>query len=356
MASWQGSVIATINQYIKGRTDAVERNSVVLAMLKDKNRLTTGAKNSGETVVWNVLYKLPSTTVYEDMAVRQFPRPNLLKQASLPWGSYDTSTAISKHDLLKNRGAEKMTDLLQTMIDASMESMVQTFCRDLYVDGTGTRKVHGFGSWFGTGATLSNGVFNPSDTYAGLSTALGNYGGTATSATWPNGNTTTPEYDFWSPLIVSSTSTAFGTDATWAANAVNILRKAKTWSDRNSRMDGRATTFITDPAYYSDLLAQLELKERVVASDATTKLAKLGFQTVNYQGLECTHEYFCPASQGFGICWDVLELKSQQEDLFESAEKVFSETDKSWRMGVDFYGQLVSKSIRPHFNVQELGS
>jgi hypothetical protein len=47
---------------------------------------------------------------------------------------------------------------------------------------------------------------------------------------------------------------------------------------------------------------------------------------------------------------------SMQDELFPVEAEIYSEIDKTWRMGLDFIGQLKSDSVRSHFKVAELGS
>lgn len=357
MASWQGSLIATLNKYIKGKIDSFDRRSVLYMMLKQNGRIVTGAPAAGENTVWNVQHRLPTTQVYEDMAFRNAGRTNLLKQASLPWGLYDCPSALSKFDLLKNKGEAEMTNLLAMTAASNLKSMEQRISQDLYADGAGTNQIHGFNTWSGSGATLSNGVFNPSDTYATLSTALGNYGGTApTGGTWPDGVTLTPQYDFWSPLLVSSTSTAFGATNTWAANCRTILRKTKIWADNKGAENRGPTTAVMSANYYNDLKAALEVTEMSTFSDAHAKLTKFGFPAIEVEGMAITHEYWCPSSCVFGINWDVLELRSLQDDVFHVDEKLYNDADKSWKLGADAYIQLVHYALPPMFKIAEYGS
>jgi hypothetical protein len=97
-----------------------------------------------------------------------------------------------------------------------MADIEEAFGDELYVDGNASGnegRIHGFESWLGNSGAATNGyVATPSDTYAGLSTTLGNYGGTWSTpprnTNWPDGKGD-PEYDFWSPLLVDYTDTAW---------------------------------------------------------------------------------------------------------------------------------------------------
>lgn len=358
MASWQGSLIATLNKYIRGKINSYERRSVLYMMLKKNGRIVTGAPSAGENTVWNIQFRLPTTNVYEDMAFRNPARQNLNKQASLPWGLYDCPSALSKFDLLKNKGEAQMTDLLAQLAESNLKSMEQKISNHMYQSNSGTNQIAGFNTWGGSaGATLSNGVFNPSLTYAGLNTALGAYGGAApTGGTWPDGVTENPEYDFHSPLLVSSTSTAFGNTATWAANCLQILRKTKIWSDNKGADNRGPSTAVMSAAYFNDLKAQLETKDQAIITNQHPDMVKFGYPNISVEGMDITHEYWTPASSVFGINWDVLELRSLQDDVFHVDEKLYNDADKSWKLGADAYIQLVHWALPPMFKISELGS
>lgn len=353
MTIWNGQLNATIKKYVKGKTDAYSRAMAAWGALEQNGRITTG--HSGTNVVWNVAMKTNLAREYEDMQGREFRRHDLLKQATLPWAAYDSTFALSKQDLLMNRGQEQITNLLEANITSMTDGMRQRLAGAIYQDGVPTAAgLHGFMSWFGAGATLSNGFFNPSDTYAGLSTALGTYGGTAPTTTWPVGKTESCEYDFWSPLILSATSTAWGSAATWAANCLDILMSAHTMVQRNAENPGPKHVFMS-PTWYRDLLRQITVKEQVIVGN-TQMMAKLGYTSVNFYGMEIVLDYYCPDANAFGINCDVLELMSMQNEVFSTDAKVTSEIDKTDRYGMDFIGQLKQASPRNDFRVAELGA
>lgn len=356
MAGWQGRLTATLSKYIKGKVDAFDRKSPLWALMKADGRMVYGG--TGNKMEWNLKVKLPTTVAYTDMQTRTFNRHDLLRRLTLEYIAYDCTSAVSKLDVLANRGQEQMTNMIQEAVDAISDSMEQQLLADFYADiADDSTKLAGFGSWENSGSTLSNGVFNGSGTYAGLSCVLGDLGGSApSSGTWPNGVTTTPQYDAHTPLHLSSTSTAFGATATWEANALAILRQGVMWASRNSMGEGRPTLFVTTQDYMSKLFALLEARERLSIQSATPKLAKFGFNAVTYYGLECIDDYWCPNATGHGLNMDALELHSMQADIFSPLEKKDSEIDKTTRLGMDFYGQLKSSVIRGHFDVAERGS
>lgn len=349
-----GRLVATINKYIRGKTPAIERKSAVYAMLKAKAKIKYNA--SGNETEWNILNNLVETNTYDDLEVRDFNPIVLYKRAKVDWAAYDNASALSKLDLLVNRGQEKMSDMLQDQLDNHIESMHQKFMNDMYVDGTGTRQILGRKSFLGTGSDLTNGFYEPSDTYANVSTALGNYGGTAPSdETWPRGSTETPKYDFHSPIIADTTSTYWdATNNTWANNCLDILRESLLITE--SRSNQMIETVTMKSTYFNDLARQMELKEQLVIQGGSNTLANLnlGFRTLNFWGAEVVWDHWVPGGEFHGFAWDPITLYSLQSDLFSTPEKEYESLDKSWRIGCDFYGQLVHESIRGQLFGDEL--
>lgn len=356
MADWVGLLTATLSNYQKGALDSITRQSAGFAMLQGEGRVLNSV--GGANYSWRLNIRLPSVVRYEDLAPRSFVRTNNLSpELVVPWAAYDVTDALSKNDMLLNTGASQLANMLQIKIDDLAKALKQELQNAFYADGVGTAKaLHGLNSWFGAGSTLSNGFFNPSDTYAGKSTALATFGGSAGTGTFPFNVSTTPQYDAHSPLIASSTSTAFGASATWAANATTILDFCRSAS---VRVEGPVQTVLMGREYFRDLTRMLQTRESVIINQGDkSKLAKYGWEgaTCTYAGMECAEEYFCPSASAFGLNWKTFKLISNQSALFPPMEKFYSEVDKSWRLGCDFYGQMVCEGIRNQFKVAELGS
>lgn len=359
MSDWLGVLKTTLKQYAKGETDAFSKRSVAFAYLKDRGKMTT--RQTGQKVNWKIKTGIPNPGPYVDAAARQtLQRNNYWQEAELDWCAYDWREGLSKMDLLKNQaGPTQIIDMMKSTISGQTEGFQRQFAIDFYKDGNlgaNLGRIHGIESFFGAGSTLGNGVFNPDDTYAGLDTDLGAIDGSAPSGgTWPDGVLTTPAYDCWSPLILSSTSTAFGNGATWKENCDNIVQHALTWSGRNGQGTPPARTILTDSIYYNAFLAQQRVKERFVASDTLSTAYKTGRQSVNFGGVDIVCDFDCPSSTAYGIVWEVMELKSMQPEMFVTDQEYCSD-QKMWKLGIDFYGALINYTIRGHFKIAELGS
>lgn len=355
MASWQGSLWATTAQYQKELADGISRKNVFVAMLTEKGHIAVNAGQGGEGFKWNVEVTYPRSQNLEDGQQLTRTRKNVLEQASLDWAYYENANVLTERDFLKNRGQAQMTDLLKTTVDNTMKGLRRDIGADMYLDGNTTSlRFHGLETFGGYGSAQgTTGVFAPSDTYAGISTVLGTLGGTAPSTSWPDGDdSATPEYSAWSPLILSSTSTAFGAAATWAANCQEVLSKASAYTDV---MDGSVETVVMGPAYWHSLARSLEARDRTV-TDASDKVKKYGFKAINYYGMDCVSDRMCPAARAYGINWEAMEMLSLFDKLFPATEKDKFFIDKSTTINSRCFAQVKFVNPRNFFIVKELGS
>jgi len=189
------------------------------------------------------------------------------------------------------------------------------------------------------------GVAIAGDTYAGLSTTLGNYGGTWTG-TWPAGSGDS-HYDFWTPLLANVTSTYAGFPSatnTFAGQGDEVIRWAIIHSQKNKSKRGMLDLILLDRAWYMSFLELVDSKERFLSRPGRNEgsLAKLGFtDSVNYDGVDITYEYGVPDSTGYGINVDEIELRSMQSQLFVPTGPDYDVASKSYRFDVDFLGNLV---------------
>jgi hypothetical protein len=238
-----------------------------------------------------------------------------------------------------------------------MDDIEDQFADEWYIDGNASgnaKRIHGLESWFAATQTIdisagtartanaADRVGYPSDTYAGLSTILGNYGGSWTGS-WPTG-TGDAHYDFWSPVIINYTSSDFsGTADTWAAQGDEAIRYMIIKCQKNKSRKGQLDLVMIDSTMYEGFLNLIESKERFISRPGRNEgsLAKLGFtDTVNWDGVDVTWEYGVPPSVGYGANLDGMELRSLQPTLFVPEGPDFDIASQSWRFSIDFYGNM----------------
>ncbi len=346
---WQRILNTTIHEYIREEEENILRNRKVLAMLKDRGRFTYN--HSGDLMDWKVRYKRAPMRVFQESDTLTFSRINRWKTAQLPWRGYAAVDAITKIEKLKNKGQEAIIKVFSQMTSNLMDDLDESFGDELYVDGNATGntgRIHGFESYFGNGGAAANGyVGTPSDTYAGLDTTLGAYGGAWTqvssNTSWP-ANTGDPEYDFWSPLIVDYTDTLWkASTKTWANTCGEAIRYGITKQMRNRSKKGLMDIAVFEGELYRLFEEYQEGKERITIQRGDKKggLVSLGFtDVINLDGVDVTSEYGVPTAVGYGLACNHIEVRSLQGQLFVAEMPDFDIASYTDRFSVDFFGNM----------------
>lgn len=336
----------------KGFSDETVEHHPLLKMLQSKGRLKygcTGTKNK-----WTVKYKKLPLEGYADMDVLTFGRRTLTKVAELDWRGYKMVDAISEAEQLQNEGGNdtQIASLLADKLESMKEDASDQIGQEMYIDGeaTGnTKRLHGILSMMSYAqASVSSAndqlVNDQDDTYAGLSTAYGNYGGSSGDA----------EYEFWTPVIVNS---LYDTN-TWATTAVKSLRRAIGYTKRSMKKSHRADIGLMSRANYFTLLDQLDSTQRMLIPGRG--LAKFGFEdVVNVDGVDFTFDPDIPSVDNeaqtlrailFNTDQMEFRLLGKKKQLWNASGDEFRSDNMTQRFWIGLYGNLVFKSPR-HFAI-----
>lgn len=355
MAEWSRIVNTTIHKYIREQEINVLRNRKMLALLKQKGRITMN--HSGDLLDWKVRYKRVPMVGYADMDTLTFTRKDRWKTAQLEWRGYAATDAMTKRERLINKNTEAIIKVYSEIATNLMEDMEDQFGDELYIDGSATgnsKRIHGLESWLGdTNSEASAGfVYPPSDTYAGLVTTLGNYGGNwstvSSNVNWPSG-TGDAHYDFWSPLVVKYDSSSWNASGTsWYETCREALRYGIIKGRRNKSKRGMLDLVMLENELYRQFEEKVESSEQLnVQRGGGQGLLTLGFtDVINFEGCEVTYEYGVTSNIGYGICTDALELCSLQGQLFVPEGPDFDPASQSYRFSIDFFGNLKCSSPR----------
>jgi hypothetical protein len=358
--AWSRVVNTTIKNYIRDVEVNILRNRKFLALAKKKGRLTFNW--SGRAMVWRVKYKRVKPTPWADGDTQIFSRKDRYKTAQLDWRGYASNDSMTKGEYLMNRGKEAIINTYSEIAEDLMEEMEENFGEEMYINGysaSNSKRIHGIESFMSANAVSNNGAAAPTATYAGLSCVPGNYGGTWTSTpytAWPNGKGDA-QYDFWSPIIVDFGDDAFfGTPPSgvgdWTANCVEAMSFGIIKSKKSKSAKGQLDLYMLDDEMYRIYLKTLRTKERIEISRDKSKspLIALGFQdVVNQDGTDVTWEYGIPSATGYGFNMDMLEIRSQQAQLFVPEGPDQDIASKSWRFSIDFFGNM---TFNPKYQVK----
>jgi hypothetical protein len=359
---WARSIATTIVNHLKEEEVASLRKFKVFAALEGSGNIRTNM--SGRGFDWEIQYRNHTPSGNNGETPRSFARQNLWKNAELEYRGAQVTDAIYKKEMLENRSASALVNVAGKMASRLLTSMEQYLAKEWVVDGYAAGnelRFHGLESFLGyngtvnvaTGATrvanAADPFAAPSDTYAGLSTVLGAYGGSQKSGVWPNGEAD-PEYDFYSPVICNYTSSYFG-GTSWSANCTKALREALHQTRRNDTKQDQVDMCLMDRRLYIDFLNKLDEKERVVVS-RTNGLRSYGFTDVfEFDGVECSSENSIPAGVAYGLAIGNMELLCMEGQLYNSEGPFYDEITQQYRYVVSTLGNLKFKSPRNFFKL-----
>lgn len=374
---WARAIATTIVHHTREEEIAVFRKFKIFALLESSGNILMN--QSGRGFDWNIRYKNAPVSGNTGDTPRTFQRTNMWKRAELGWRGFVTSDSIYRRELLENRNQEALVNVASQMASRLQESLEQHLSFQPYVDGddpNNANSFHGLQSFTGNiapdgnaktigAAVPTNNPFEdrnadaadkfgaPYDTYAGLSTKLGAYGGgligNDTTDNWPT-VPVDPEADFYSPCLINYTSTGFQTGGnTWADNCVVATREGIHQCRRNDSKDAAIDMVVMDRSMYIDYLNKLDSKERAIITRENS-LRSYGFSDVFEQdGVEITSEYACPAGKAFGLSIGNMELRCLENQLFVAEGPYFSEETQAYRYSCSTLGNLRFRTPRNFF-------
>lgn len=361
------TVQTTMAKHFRTVEEAMMRDFKILALLQSGGRVMKNL--SGRGFDWNVQYRLHDLEGNTGETQRNFIRKNLWKKAYLDYRGYQATDAIYYRETRENRGAEALIKVFEGMVGRLEKSMQQGLAREFWIDGNASgneQSWHGIESFFGANGTINSStgaqrsanaadfVAYPSDTYAGLSTILGNYDGENESGqVWPNG-VADPEYDFWSPIHVNAKCTGFTPSThTWVNQGHEVMRFAIIHSQRNQVANEITHIFLARDWYY-ELLNLLDDKERIVITPELS-LRQLGFRNVvGFDGLEVTWEASIAASRGYGINMKNVSLCCLDEQMLRTEGPEYDIKTQSWGAVVSTLSNLKFESPRNFFKMSNI--
>lgn len=372
---WARTLATTLADHIRDVEEAMLRNFPMGALVDSQGRVSYNHVGMGFD--WPVQYKLHSVEGNTGATARNFVRTNLWKTAALPYRGYQAVDSITKDELLANRGEAAIVKVFENMTMRLETSLKQGLGNQYYIDGNASGNEtcwHGLESMFGgtqttdvTSTTTPAGrtanaadtVLYPNDTYAGLSTILGNYGGAIESGqVWPNG-TADAELDFWSPIVVNPKSTHADFPSatnTWAGQGDEVMRYAIIHSQRNTSENGPVTTIVLARDYYLQFLNLIDGKEQLnVTKGDTGDLWKLGFRNVvGFDGCEVTWDTAVSASRGYGFNPKNIEIKCRQDKFFNTEGPEYDIHTQNWNCVVETLSNIRFQSPRNFFKIYEI--
>lgn len=349
MAEWARVVNTTTSKFFREEEINIMRHRKLLALLQDRSRVSMN--NSGKDMDWKVRFTENGLVSYHDGGTLGMNRFNRWKTATLDWRGYVMSESMTEKEMRMNRGVEAIIKYYSNLMKTMRDDADRTFGDKFYIDGNAVGfedDYHGIESFMGDSGTPSTTqpIAVNSDSYAGLSTVLGEEDGTW-SGNWPEG-TGGAAYDFWSPLLVDYTSTVAASSGgwiaspkTWANTCVEAIRYLiiNTMKNRNTPLD---IIMVTAPMYRDVMNFHDPLQRIVVEKNGSeSKMTKLGFPgLINIDGVDIAWEYAMPANTGYGFAVDEMELLNMYETIFNTVGPTYEDRTMSYLYTVRTFGNL----------------
>lgn len=339
---------STQERWLSKLADETTEQHPLAAMIKSKGRVTFGA--SGTVNAWTVRFKEIPLLARADMEQVQYVINQTLQKPELPWRGYVMPEAITRREMLQNRGREAVVKLFTDRLKIMREDAFKQFNAEFYRDGNlagNENRMHGIESFMKItpGSQTAGDTFATvlADSYGGLSTLRGALGGSTRSD---------PEFDFWSPIIVSTNRTG----TTWAADADEHLRNGIIFSKYGVARADEIDVITMSRANYVTLIQLLEGKERLVFSRGEDQgVAKFGFKALNFDGVDITVDPDVPTPdvdsdvvRAYGWKTSRMELLVMDKSMWGGSGSVFSEEDFTFRFWLAQESQLQFDSPR-HF-------
>jgi hypothetical protein len=368
---WARSIGTTIVNYLREEELTTFRKFKVFAALEGSGNVVMNQGGLG--LNWQVRYRNQPVTGNNGETPRVFARQNLWVDANLPYRGYQVTDSIYKKEMLENRGQQALINVAGKMASRLQESMEQHLAKEVWIDGNragNELRFHGIESMMAIDGTvdITNGTKRaanaadmfgwPADSYAGLNTGLGAVAGSQLEGVWPNG-VCDPEYDFYSPIVVNTTSTAFkpltgATSSTWFDNCVVATREGIHQAKRNDTRESQIDMVILDRKMFIEYLTKLDSKERAIVT-RTNGLKSYGFNDVFEQdGVEISTEYAVPAGCGYGLSINNMELRCMEGSLMTAEGPFYNEDTQAYRYVVSVLANLKFRSPRNFFKLQAI--
>lgn len=365
--SWDRIANTTIARHLRTVEDDTVRRRLLLRRMESLGNILYDM--GGDTFDWRVRWRDHDMEVNNGEQAVTFDRTDLWKKASLDWGGYIVKDSYTLREKHQNKGTEAIVKWVGKTSSEMMKSIRQKFPAEFFVDQSATGnsdRLVGLESMFAQTQTvkISDGSYEaysaadvvgaPNDTYAGLSTKLGNYDGTwntqsGVDSTWPFGNGDAA-YDFWSPVIVNYVSTEWaGATNTWAANAIKSTRFAIDAVNHRCEAGMGADLVLLSSGMYRQWKNQFDQYQKVEVIN--NKDDNWGFgETMTFDdGVRVTADFDVTPGVGYVLSMSNMEYHSVFPDqLFLAEGPDYSIEARAWRFLISALGQIKFASPK-HF-------
>lgn len=240
-------VATTINNYLKQFQDNVSNSNALTALLRQGDRIRT--VDGGKTVSCTLQYAEETFAWYSSTDLLSRALKETISEADFDPANAVASVTLSGPDLAKNRGRERILNLLEGKMDNAQNTMNNNITKAVYGDGTVAK------SFAGLKAFVTN---DGTGTVGGID-----------AATWT----------FWKNQF-QAVARATGLQYPALKAAMNTL-----WM-KLIRGTEHPDLIVFDGEFYGTYESGLQENQRY----ADAKLGSLGFETLKYKSASCVFD------------------------------------------------------------------
>lgn len=351
---WVGIVNSTAPKYLKGAENLTMRNRLILRLLQKKGRIKLNMNS--HTCFWDVEFAQSAILSRADAGLLNFQRHDRLRQLSIDWRGYYGSDKMTRKEMYMNKGDVAIVKRYDRIMPALTQDLRDHFGGEMFIDGYAVgndNRLHGMESFMGydNNTVAADRVANPDDNYGGLSTALGNQGGSwsanlgtppnATAATdWPDGQGDS-KYDYLSPKILNYTSSNWvdASNDAWEDTAEKCLTQIQIWLTHGGGQEGAPDLALLSSDLFYGYKNAIESMRRIVVPHKESN--DLGFGNVlNHEGMAIQSDFDCPSGTGYVTNLDKMELCSLAPQLFFNQGPTYDPSTDCWLFLAGFFGNV----------------
>jgi len=326
------------------------------------NSVSVEMAGGGEGFTWPVEMRLPDVVGNTGEGARPFTRDSFHDKAAIEFRGYQSTAMMYKKEFLSNRGPSAVVNIYGTMGRRLEMAMKQAFGTKVYKNGNLTNTDwHGFETLFEATQTIQINAAGatgrtanvldlygyPDGEYANIVTDLGGAqgGSNESGLTWPDG-LATPQFDFWSALILNYTSTELGASNTWAEQADLAIARLLDDLARNALPDGQPTVCLLARNLWTPFKNLHRDKERIQITDSLS-LRALGFRDViEFDGVEVSTDPGVPSSVGYVFNPKCIRMRVLTDRLIDLDKPEYRIEDQSYLWAADTHSNMEFRSPR----------
>jgi len=357
--------------YMHDYSDLTKRNHMLLMMMAQWGNILYNTNAVAKS--WKIKVREPQVRTFANTTNKTFIDHSAFEECTVGARGFEATDILKEQEWKENQGETQLINLYEFKMQNLAETIVKRIQEWIPRDGDSAAYQDGYQGFESCLGALNSGnggsdpgntdrIVLPSDTYAGHSTALGNFGGTwstdldsgrrlnqsqGADNDWPYGQGSS-EYDAFSPNLWTTDATDWGA-ASWEDNCEKVVREAAT-ALRNKNGMGQGAPdlcFLLAPNLYPEAENYYSSRFRIIQPYSGGDQGFPVPQSMHIDGVALKSDYSVPADIGYGIWPDHIEMFNYSvmnaggpEPMIDVFGPTWSEEHGAYLMRVSTFGNL----------------